>query len=275
MATEVQLKAESKSEGKENQWVDCGTYWLNMAEQGTPAWHAVRDCRVTASNFGSAVGRSKFKSPEAVADGVTGIHPIEFTEESERVMAIGRKQEPVARDWYCRNRNVPVREVGLAIPKWFPLIGASLDGEVLQYDANGKETSEGMIEIKCPEKMYKPLVEYTHKVSGGWKPPAGYHDHIWSSHYDQMQGCMAICNKKWCDYIVFCEQENCVFVHRLDFDRVYWETSLYPGLQNFVYSLLYPRLKETGKAPIFPPGASLPTPPHSAPLPKSIPVFNL
>jgi hypothetical protein len=213
---------------------------------------------LTASNFGAATGKSlnygkkKGKTPEDVADGITGIRPFEFDAESQRVMEIGRRQEPIARNWYSQSRGVNVREVGLAVPKWFPFIGASLDGEVLEIGSNGEIKSTGMIEIKCPEKMYAPLIEYTQSMASGWKPPPKYHQHIWKTHYDQMQGCMAICNKHWCDYIVFCEQQNNVFVQRLEFDREYWEKSLYPQLKNFVEQLLIPRLKTTGKVPLCP-----------------------
>lgn len=232
-------------------WIDYGTYWVNTAPQGSEEWFRLRN-RPTASKFGAIAGRSKFDpDPDKLARILAGIEKASFTPEALERMNKGTINEPKARDWYCRTRNVQVNEVGLAVPKWDPKIGASLDGDVLLPDGR---SSEGMIEIKCPERMYAPLDEYTEKVQQGWRPPQGHHKHIWPTHYDQMQGCMAITGKKWCDYIVFCLAENRVFVDRVWFNRQYWETELYPKIRTFNETLLKPLLKETGQEVVVPLG---------------------
>ena len=69
--------------------------------------------------------------------------------------------------------------------------------------------TSGMIEIKCPENMYSKLKIHQLKKENHWVPDRFYHQHIYTTHYDQMQGCMALTKKAWCDYVVFCSPTEC------------------------------------------------------------------
>lgn len=213
-------------------WEDKGDYYLNLAPQGSPEWHEARKNRLTASNFGAAVGRSNFSTPMEVAMDITGIKDKTFTESSKIAMQHGVITEPVARDWYCRTRNVVVDEVGLAVPKWEPRIGASLDGDIRGTD--------GIIEVKSPRTMYKPLATHYSRLQGGWVPPPLYHSHIWDTHYDQMQGAMRVTNKKWCDYIVYATDSGRSYVERVQFNEAYWNENLWPKIQNFLDTMIEP-----------------------------------
>ena len=219
-------------------WIDRDTYWLSTAPQKSALWDHYHRYRVTAHNFGTAVNHNRFENPDELADHISGIKKHVFSERSLRSMKIGNDQEPDARDYYCRTRGLVVEELGLAVPKWDLRIGASVDGEVINSDGS----SDGIIEIKCVEKMYAPLLKYLDEVSEGIEHPREYHRHIWNTHYDQMQGNMAILHKKWCDYIVYCYPEQRIFIQRIDANVQYWETFLYPGLQNFIKNLLDQRL---------------------------------
>jgi len=219
-------------------WIDKGTYWLNIHPQCSPQWHGTKEKLhlVTASNFGAVIGDSKFKTPDQLAEYISGYKKQEFSDKSIQVMEHGVKMEPWARQWYIQTYQVEVREVGLAVPKWYPKIGCSLDGEVI--GPNGE--LDGMIEIKSPLHMYKPLIEHSSRIKAGWQPPPHYHDHIWKTHYAQMQGCMAIMNKKWCHYVVFSTEDKEVYQERIYFNREYWEKILFPGLYNFIENKLEP-----------------------------------
>jgi putative phage-type endonuclease len=218
------------------EWTDRGNYYLNLAPQGSPKWHAARHNRLTASNFGAAVGHSTFSSPMEVVMDITGIKDKTFTASSKVAMDHGVLTEPVARDWYCHTRGVEVAEVGLAIPKWEPRIGASIDGDIVG--------TEGIIEVKSPKTMYKPLATHYARLQAGWVPPPFYHSHIWDSHYDQMQGSMRVTNKQWCEYIVYATESGRAYVERVPFNPSYWNDDLYPAIQHFLNTMLEPVLAQ-------------------------------
>lgn len=228
-------------------WKDCGTYYLSLADQRSEDWHKSRKVwyekigddlkkryRLTASNFGAAIGKSKYPGSEPldIALSITDLKPKIFTDKAKFVMQHGVVTEEPARNWYMKEYNVEVKEVGLAIPKWDFRIGGSVDGDILN--------SDGIIEIKCPLTMYRPLQIHTDKIKRGWIPPNFYHDHISESHYAQMQGCMKITNKKWCDYIVYVTTDKTVYVERVKFDEKYWNEILYPGINEFFEKVLNP-----------------------------------
>lgn len=213
-------------------WTDEGTYWLNIHEQGTDGWHSARrdgwgvTKLLTASNFAKAAGHEKyFTTREAyMEEFVSGVKP-KFTEEAIRHMARGTENEPIARMLYEDARGVTVREVGLAVPKFDIRIGSSVDGMV------GKN---GLIEIKCPEKVYWKLrgeddTDQRDKVSCKKQ-----RDKIFPSHYDQMQGGMAITGRKWCDYVVFGVKSEEIHIERVHWDQDYWDNDLYPGICSFL-----------------------------------------
>lgn len=192
-------------------WIEKSTYWIHSGEQGTDEWKRIRLGRITASDFGTVAGWSHFTKPDELLPYLTG----ELTKSDNENMSHGRTFEPIVRNWYSHTRNVPVTEGGLTVPKWDFHIGCSLDGEV---------ENNGMIEIKCPQKMYLPLKN--HK-----KHQPGF-SHIWKTHYAQMQGCMAITNKSWCDYIVYCDSEQQIYTERIPFDQSYWN-NLYHHLKSY------------------------------------------
>lgn len=244
-------------------WKDCGKFWTNTAPQGSIEWLAARkgliplkeilgkdyyttkitttegmliSSRVTGSNFGSAAGVSKFTTPKELALYVSGLQEQKFTEESLKNMAHGTAYEPMAREWYENNTGLKVEEVGLAVPKWNIHLGSSVDGVV--------KGEKGILEIKCPKKMYGPLSDHINHLGTGWKPPNKYyHQHIWNTHYAQMQGGMAILDKEWCDYIVYSTSDCKVYTERIPFNKDYWEKRLYPSLQSFLHTNLFPLLE--------------------------------
>lgn len=187
----------------QDNWEDRGSYWISKYRQNIPEWLSLRaSLKATASRFGCL--DQTYVEPD---------------EDHREFMRYGQQTEHQAREYYSRTRNVWIREIGLAIPKWNTQIGASLDGEIIGTD--------GMIEIKCPLRMYRPLVSSEpHKQDENERPYLW----IWTKHFDQMQGCMAICEKKWCDYIVFVPVDNKVYVERIPFFPDYWTRILYPKI---------------------------------------------
>ena len=185
---------------------------IHQEPQGSPAWHSHRKGRLTASLFGAAIGHSPFTTPAQVRDIMNGTYKTP----ENAAMLYGTKMEPEARRWYERTRGVVVDQVGFAVPSWDQRIGGSPDGLVGE---------NGIIEIKCPVAMYKPLIDQAKEKNPG-------HAHIWDSHYAQIQGCLAILERRWCDYIVYTKEQ--VFVQRIKFDKDYWDNVLYAGICKFL-----------------------------------------
>ena len=231
-----------------DRWIDCGTYYINLAEQCSDEWLAERKNRLTASNFGAAVGDSSFVTPLELGLDITGLKPLKPTYQGKFNMQHGVVNEPHARNWYETQKGVKVKEVGLAVPKWEPRIGGSADGVVL--DAEGRETDTA-IEIKCPQHMYKPLLAHIQKLASGWSPPTYYHDHIWKSHYAQMQGVMAILGKKKCDYIVYATASNQCYTETILFNEDYWNNDLYPRINDYLDQTLEPLITQGFDSDLF------------------------
>lgn len=192
-------------------WIDKGTYMESSAPQGSENWKAIRNKKIddipllTGSNFGNASGVG-YETMENLALYMLGVKKREFDLASKKRMDHGIYTEKIARGWYEHVTGNKVKDAGFAIPNFDPRIGSSLDGHVGE---------DGCVEIKCPESMYMG-------------------DKINPSHYAQMQGGMAICNKKWCDYIVYSTKDGFADIKRVEFDKDFWDNDLYPKLCNFI-----------------------------------------
>lgn len=202
------------SRSASSNWRDHGPYWEHLAPQGDEEWLKVKVGRASTSVSGALVGKSSFETAEEAGQYLAGYKEKEFSEKSKYVMSHGTNTEPEARNWYCNTYKCDVVERGLIVPKWDPTLGASVDGDVIGTD--------GIIEIKCPLKMYGPIKRYMDHISNGWKPPKNYYDHIWSTHFSQVQHGMAVMGKKWCDYVVYCTTDGSIFTQRIPFIEEYW-----------------------------------------------------
>ncbi len=209
----------------DNNWIDCDSYWLHKYPQLTKEWIEERSYRLTTSLFGPVADPTFYRGREDVIKQFVD-PPIKKDFIDELASSHGIINEPIARKLYESRYGCQVDEVGLAVPKWDHRIGASTDGVVVG--------TEGLIEIKSPGRMYSQINRYVSSIASGWNPPAGYHDHIFTSHYNQMQGAMAIMGKQWCDYIIFCPNDNKFFLERVDFNPDYWTNHLYPEIVLFL-----------------------------------------
>lgn len=193
------------------------TYIYNV-KQGSEDWHNIRKNRITASNAAIATGRSsKFKSVQQLASEIRG---ETLPEPINSAMLHGIEGEPYVRKWYEKYKNVTVDEIGFAYPESNHRLGVSVDGLV---------GNKGIIEIKCPVEMYKPLKWHIKK--GALATPSNKQPkHIWESHYIQMQMGMHIMGREWCDYIVAhfppegTNRYECgtIYMERIFYNKSYW-----------------------------------------------------
>lgn len=157
--------------------------------------------RFTASEIYCLTGLNKYKSRDQYFNEALGIIERSFTgnHHTER----GCRLEPKIRSMYEEKHGVQVTEVGFVVPKWCPYIGVSPDGL----------TEDGCIEIKSPVSIWSEL-----KTQGQIK----------HEHYAQMQMAMVVCERPWCDYIVYSEKDNEYLEKRVSRDQGYWDDFLYP-----------------------------------------------
>lgn len=148
---------------------------LPYIAQRSEEWYALRRNRLTASDTAQALGKGKFGSRDQLIQ--KKVQDIRGKSAPFKVMAPmkwGIMFEPMAMRCYQQsNDNVGVHEFGMIPHSTLSCFGASPDGI----------TDLGiMTEIKCP---------YRRKITG--EVPDYYEL--------QMQGQMAVCNLKECDYI--------------------------------------------------------------------------
>ena len=211
-------------------WEEREKIFICKAPQRSPSWHKLRKYRLTASNFAAGAGISNFTTDEDLYQ--QKVHDVipEISDFSRKLMDHGTRMEDPARIWYEKIKGVKVIEYGLAIPKWDKRIGASVDGVVLNPDGTD---SEGMIEIKCPMKIYPGVKRFNEAKLLSWKPSAFYLAHIKIEHYCQMIGGMAILGKKWCDYVVY-PANGAGTIVRVYYDAEFWDKYLYPKIDDFM-----------------------------------------
>lgn len=201
-----------------------GAEGFQTMQQGSADWLAARKLRLTASNFGTAVGHNPWKSPDDL------IEDMLFGKfKGNSATRWGNDKEALARNLYVLRKRIAlsqernessatidfhVRESGLHVWDQQPWLAASPDGIVHE---NGQV---GLLEIKCPFslKLYAQIPQY---------------------YFDQIQGIMGILGISWCDFVVW--TPTTMSVERVPFDSKYWEEILLPELSNFYMNHFVPR----------------------------------
>jgi hypothetical protein len=202
---------------------DKGCYYLVNTEQGSKGWKYMRKGRITMSNLGKVVGHASayYKGTmEQLALELKGIYIPVFKKEELYRMNRGTAYEPIVRDILAKKLNVKIDETGFAIWKLDKRFGASLDGII---------DSETGIEIKCPARMYGPILEYMKDKN---RDPDDY-SHIWRSQYDQIVGNGVITGRKYMYFCVYGIEDKKLFIQKIKVDYNYWNTFLYPTAKEF------------------------------------------
>lgn len=141
--------------------------------QRTPDWYAARGTMITASDFGQALGISKFGTRRDFLEKKCGHAPPKPFDATIPPLRWGVMFEPVACALYSSlNVNVRVHEFGLLRHPSIDFLGASPDGV----------TEDGvMLEIKCP---------WRRRIDGT----------VPQQYYLQIQGQLAVTGLEECDY---------------------------------------------------------------------------
>jgi len=208
------------------------TYILYNVKQGSREWHKIRkENRITASNIGKVMecsgdprgkGHAPYckHTPEDLALILKGIKKEEFSEESKKRMNLGNVYEPLVRKLLEKKLGVKIEETGFALWKKDKRFGASLDGII--------DENTG-IEIKCPQKMYKPLLKKMEQNDSEGNSVS----HIWKSQYDQIIANGVITGRKNMIFCVYSIEDKSYYIENVKVDYDYWDNVIYPVCCDF------------------------------------------
>lgn len=179
---------------------------IEMMDQGSDEWFAIRIGKVTASRVADIIAKTKSGystsrdnyMAQLVCERLTNQKGESFT---NAAMQHGTETEPYARLSYEVAKNVLVDEVGFVPHPTIAMAGASPDGLV---------NDDGLIEIKCPNTATHIDTLLSESV------PTKY--------FTQMQFQMACTGREWCDFVSFdnrLPEELQLFVKRVPRDDVY------------------------------------------------------
>ena len=166
-------------------------------EQGTEEWLNLRKGKMTASHAQEIGNQGKGLETYILKLMAEFYSQVDKEQFSNKDIDRGHELEDQARSIYCFNNGVEVRQVGFI--EHSELSGCSPDGLVGE---------DGMIEIKCPDDF----VYFQHLLN---KEKAIESKYIW-----QMQMCLLITGRKWCDYIAYNPNyPESIFTHRITPDQ--------------------------------------------------------
>lgn len=193
--------------------------------QRTEEWLQARQGRITASNYGAAVGHNPYTSAKKLV-----IEALWKTFQGNAYTQWGNDHEDEAAHVYKRflDKYFPhefyhIHFPGLIVNRHNPWVACSPDGLPVQF-VYDKKTGQVkhirfLLEIKCPgrKQLYDAIPPY---------------------YFDQIQGIMGILNLPWCDFVVWIPEKT--QIRRFKFDQTYFEQYLYPQLQKFYFDQYLP-----------------------------------
>lgn len=138
-------------------------------KQGSQEWHDSRKGRITGSMFSACLGLNPYVSRQKAWRIITGREVVE----TNTFMQWGTDHEPVARSAYEVETGFLVTECGFFRHPKYEFIGCSPDGLIEEF---------GLIEIKCPQKMYEGVPQH---------------------YLPQVLGEIHITGRDWCDFVAW------------------------------------------------------------------------
>ena len=217
---------------------------LNTREQRlTPLWFSVRRYRLTASNFGRIFSRKATTPPDKLV-----LNLIQRKSFVTPAITHGIENEDTAVSEYVQYQHanghpdLAYSQCGFHISETHPFLGASPDGAV--YDPSETDQPFGFLEVKCPYTSRDILPREACKKTGFF---CSYNTTTCSitlkrqhAYYAQVQGQMAIGQRKWCDFVVYTYKG--IHVERIWFNEAYWTGQLLPKLESFYNNCFAPEL---------------------------------
>ena len=231
----------STLEVTENEAIQLEHETTQQSDDPTGLWNSLRKPRLTGSNFGLICKR---RSSTPVANAVKNLL---YRSVSTKVASLrwGRENEDNARKAYqeeMARRGTPVSTTrsGLVISQTNGCLACSPDDWV--EDGNVEDT-HGILEYKCPYASRDITPAEACKTKGFFctldenNSIRLKHN---SNYYYQVQGGLAITNRKWCDFVVWTPKG--LSIERINADATFWTETMLPKLLAFYNTALLPEL---------------------------------
>ncbi|XRB21551.1 YqaJ domain-containing protein [Pseudoscourfieldia marina] len=192
-----------------------GGTWADQ-DQGSATWHALRDARITASDFANAVGHFGMRGKLELWKSKLGLaEPFRGNAATRH----GSASEPLALKAYEEQLQVSV-QTHVA----FQTLGEDLSESWLGASPDGLLT-DGLLEIKCPWNRGSP------ELMKPWDTPPPYY-------VPQIQGQMEVFDREYVHLLCYTPNHGCK-VFRFERDRAYWE-NCYSMLASFWWQHVVP-----------------------------------
>ena len=227
------------------------THQLREIEQSTreqsqsSLWHSVRRYRITALYFGSIFCRKPTTPPQSLVLQILGAKPF-----TSAAAEWGKRNEVVALEQYKKSQHYSGHHglyyspSGFVVCESHPFLGASPDAVV--HDPTDPSPF-GLAEVKCPYSFRNQTpfeaaesrdfccqLELNSSESPSLKLKRTH------PYFCQVQGQMAITERKWCDFVVYTPKG--VSIERIPYDPEFWTNELLPKLTVFYDNCLGPEI---------------------------------
>lgn len=210
---------------------------LTKGQNKSQNWFECRKGRLTSSNFGKICKLRPETDPQNLLK--CFLYDVSFP--TNKFVRWGIEHEPAARRFYCKlYPSYIVSQSGLIVNPKYPHLGCSPDGIVTL------PTGEiGLLEIKCPASdRWRILSPAECGLDSEFCCSLDENQNLKlktnHNYYFQVQGQMAICNKQWCDFVIWTLKPP-LSVERIYFDESFWLKCL-NRLNDFYLKSMFPEL---------------------------------
>lgn len=209
------------------------------SKQMNASWMVFRKERVTSSGFGRIAKRRKFDPPETMLKFVQkNLNPFRYEGEIKSLTYGKAFEETRIKDYQDKYPNIQIKETGMWTNSKFPWMGGTPDG--LIFDKTVDE--EGLLEIKCPIRG-KDCDFATVASQKGFYMIKGkdgkYTLDKKDEYYYQIQGCLNILNRNFCDFVVTTNED--IYVERIKKDEKFF-SEMKAKLKEYYFRFVLPYL---------------------------------